>query len=52
MLAGIRSRMCKLTMDVPQGSILEPLLFLLYVDDLTRISRILKFTLFADDTTV
>ena len=44
--------MCKLTTGVPQCSILGPLLFLLYVDNLTRISQILKFTLFANDTTV
>ena len=36
----------------PQGSILEPLLFLLYINDLASISPKLHFTLFADNTTV
>ena len=46
----ISSSMRYITCGVPQGSILGPLLFILYINDIVHVSQILRFILFADDT--
>ena len=49
---GSISLMQHITTGVPQGSILGPLLFLIYMNDLPNVSPLFKYILFADDTSL
>ena len=49
---GSNSDTTLVTTGVPQGSILGPLLFLLYVNDLVNASDLFSYILYADDTTL
>ena len=47
---GYSSEVKSIKCGVPQGSVLGPLLFLLYINDLPHVSNKMHFFLFADDT--
>ena len=49
---GSGSAQKNISVGVPQGSILGPLFFLVYINDMSNVSALLKYILFADDTNI
>ena len=51
-LDDFNSSLMDITFGVPQGSILGPQLFIIYINDICNVSDVLKLVLFADDTNI
>ena len=49
---GVKSDMLNISTGVPQGSVLGPLLFIIYLNDISHVSKIFKLICYADDTSI
>ena len=48
----VHSEVLEINIGVPQGSVLGLLLFIIYVNDISKTSKLFKFISYADDTTL
>ena len=51
-LNGKKSAVANIKFGVPQGSILGPLLFVIYINDIPNVSELATFILYADDANI
>ena len=47
---GVRSECCLIKCEVQQGSVIGPLLYLIYVNDIFNVCNLIKCVFYADDT--
>ncbi len=49
-LTNVKSDMLDINTGVPQGSILGPLLFIIYINNMANVSKLFNFIIYVDDT--